>query len=90
MHGTGLTGGGGLQHRDFHIAHGQPLQPWPAPGDTIGGQRAERTQDVGHPSAPRRADGEDPDIAGIVPGPQPHPFLEDDELLEDEQEQDPS
>ena len=26
-------------------------------------------------------DGEDPDIAGIVPGPQPHPFLEPDEEL---------
>jgi hypothetical protein len=24
--------------------------------------------------------GVDPDIADIVPGPQPHPFLEDDEL----------
>lgn len=27
------------------------------------------------------ADGEDPDIAGIVPGPQPHPYLEPDEEL---------
>ncbi len=27
-----------------------------------------------------RPEGEDPDIAGIVPGPQPHPFLTDDEL----------
>ena len=29
-----------------------------------------------------RQDGVDPDIADIVPGPQPHPFLEDDELDE--------
>lgn len=29
-----------------------------------------------------RPDGVDPDIADIVPGPQPHPFLEDDELVE--------
>lgn len=27
-----------------------------------------------------RPEGEDPDIAGIVPGPQPHPFLTDEEL----------
>ncbi len=26
---------------------------------------------------PQGADGEDPDIAGIVPGPQPHPFLDE-------------
>ena len=31
--------------------------------------------------------GEDPDIAGIVPGPQPNPWG-DDELPEDEQEDD--
>ena len=31
---------------------------------------------------PRRADGVDPDIADIVPGPQPHPFLDDEELEE--------
>ena len=29
-----------------------------------------------------RPEGEDPDIAGIVPGPQPHPFLTDEELNE--------
>ena len=29
---------------------------------------------------PRSVDGEDPDLAGIVLGPQPHPFLEPDEL----------
>ena len=28
-----------------------------------------------------RAEGIDPDIADIVPGPQPHPFLEPDEEL---------
>ena len=38
-------------------------------------------------TGPRRADGVDPDIADIVPGPQPHPFLDEDELLEEEQEQ---
>ncbi len=31
-------------------------------------------------------EGEDPDIAGIVPGPQPHPFLEADELTPEEEE----
>lgn len=30
-----------------------------------------------------RGEGEDPDIAGIVPGPQPHPFLTDEELNEE-------
>jgi hypothetical protein len=30
-----------------------------------------------------RGPGEDPDIAGIVPGPQPHPFAEE---LEEEKE----
>ena len=25
------------------------------------------------------ADGEDPDLAGIVPGPQPHPYLDPEE-----------
>ena len=29
---------------------------------------------------PEGVEGEDPDIAGIVPGPQPHPFLEDEEI----------
>ena len=29
-----------------------------------------------------RSDGIDPDIADIVPGPQPHPFLDDEELEE--------
>jgi hypothetical protein len=35
-------------------------------------------------AGPRSGD-EDPDIAGIVPGPQPHPFLEDE--LNQEQEE---
>ena len=30
--------------------------------------------------APTRADGVDPDIADIKLGPQPHPFLDDDEI----------
>lgn len=32
-------------------------------------------------SAPRRPDGEDPDIAGIVPGPQPSPWGDEDEQV---------
>ena len=31
-----------------------------------------------------RPDGIDPDIADIVPGPQPHPFLTDEELEEEQ------
>jgi hypothetical protein len=31
-------------------------------------------------NAPRREDGEDPDIAGIIPGPQPSPWGDDEEL----------
>ena len=41
-------------------------------------RREERRQDGGDDRpAP---DGIDPDIAHIQPGPQPHPFLDDDEL----------
>lgn len=45
-------------------------------------QKAARRQDAKErrDNAPDRADGVDPDIAGIVPGPQPHPFLDEDEL----------
>ncbi len=39
------------------------------------------------PDMPRQ-DGVDPDIADIVPGPQPHPFLEDDELTDVKEEED--
>ena len=47
-------------------------------------QKAARRQDAkDRKDAPNRADGIDPDIAGIVPGPQPHPFLDDDELEEE-------
>jgi hypothetical protein len=35
---------------------------------------------------PRSADGEDPDLAGIVLGPQPHPFLDPDELTDADEE----
>ncbi|MGH9347475.1 MAG: hypothetical protein ACRD26_09445 [Vicinamibacterales bacterium] len=44
--------------------------------------KAARRQDAKErkDSSPGRADGIDPDIAGIVPGPQPHPFLDEDEL----------
>ena len=47
-------------------------------------QKAARRQDAKERKdhAPNRADGVDPDIADIVPGPQPHPFLEPDELDE--------
>src|SRR4051812_49801429 len=31
-------------------------------------------------TGPRGPGDEDPDIAGIVPGPQPHPFLDDEEV----------
>ena len=45
-------------------------------------QKAARRQDAKERQGSRgdRADGIDPDIADIVPGPQPHPFLDDDEL----------
>jgi hypothetical protein len=33
---------------------------------------------------PRRSDGEDPDIAGIIPGPQPSPW-NDEDLTENEE-----
>ena len=48
-------------------------------------QKAARRQDAKErrESTPGRADGIDPDIADIVPGPQPHPFLDDDELESD-------
>ena len=48
-------------------------------------QKAARRQDAKErkDSSPNRADGIDPDIAGIVPGPQPHPFLDDEELEEE-------
>ncbi len=35
------------------------------------------------------AEGEDPDIAGIVPGPQPHPFADEIEPEEGEGEETP-
>jgi hypothetical protein len=36
-----------------------------------------------------REDGIDPDIADIVPGPQPHPFLDDEELNAPDEEDEP-
>jgi hypothetical protein len=46
-------------------------------------QKAAKRQDAKERKDERgpMGDGEDPDIAGIVPGPQPHPFLEPDEEL---------
>lgn len=38
-------------------------------------------------STPGGADGEDPDIAGIIPGPQPRPWEDEDEIVEDEADQ---
>jgi hypothetical protein len=45
-------------------------------------QKAARRQDAKErkDSSPGRPDGVDPDIADIVPGPQPHPFLDEEEL----------
>lgn len=44
-------------------------------------QKAARRQDAKERQGTRdRRDGVDPDIADIVPGPQPHPFLDDEEL----------
>ena len=48
-----------------------------------GEQKAAKGQDAkDRPGGRDRADGVDPDIADIVPGPQPHPYLDDDELGE--------
>lgn len=49
--------------------------------------KAAKRQDLKErkPSTPRQ-DGIDPDIADIVPGPQPHPFLDDEELEEQEEQ----
>jgi hypothetical protein len=44
-----------------------------------------KTRKVNTPGAP---DGEDPDIAGIVPGPQPSPWGEEDEIEPQEEEKD--
>lgn len=41
---------------------------------------ARRKEQAGAPR-PSRDDGVDPDIADIVPGPQPHPFLDPDEEI---------
>ncbi len=45
-------------------------------------RREQRAAEKG--TRPAGAEGEDPDIAGIVPGPQPHPFA--DELQDEEEE----
>ena len=47
---------------------------------------ARRADTKDHKTSAPRQDGVDPDIADIVPGPQPHPFLDDDELAEGEEE----
>ena len=43
-------------------------------------QRRQLSKDRRTPGGPN-TDGVDPDIADIVPGPQPHPFLDPDEEL---------
>ena len=44
--------------------------------------KATRRQDAKEQkNQPRSADGEDPDIAGITLGPQPHPYLDPDEEI---------
>jgi hypothetical protein len=37
-------------------------------------KEARRAEKARQPARPAAADGEDPDIAGIVPGPQPSPW----------------
>jgi len=52
-------------------------------------QKATRRQDAKDrrdQRGPGAAEGEDPDIAGIVLGPQPHPYLEPDELDPEEEQ----
>lgn len=45
-------------------------------------RREQRAAEKG--TRPEGVEGEDPDIAGIVPGPQPHPFLSEDEIEPEE------
>lgn len=40
-------------------------------------KEARRAEKARQPARPTPADGEDPDIAGIVPGPQPSPWDDD-------------
>ena len=47
-------------------------------------RREQRAAEKG--ARPEGIEGEDPDIAGIVPGPQPHPFLDE---LEPEENEEP-
>ena len=46
-------------------------------------QKAAKRQDAKERQNDRgpAENGEDPDLAGIVPGPQPHPYLDPDEEL---------
>ena len=44
-----------------------------------------REQRAAEKEARPLVDGEDPDLAGIVPGPQPHPFLPEEELEPEEE-----
>jgi hypothetical protein len=51
-------------------------------------QKAARRLEAKHRkvSTPDHASGEDPDIAGIVPGPQPSPWGDEEEIKEEEKE----
>lgn len=46
-------------------------------------RREQRAAEKGQ--RPEGIEGEDPDIAGIVPGPQPHPFLGEDEVADEDE-----
>jgi hypothetical protein len=48
---------------------------------------ARRVEQSSIPRTERTPEGEDPDIAGIVLGPQPHPFLTDEELNDEPAEE---
>jgi hypothetical protein len=53
-------------------------------------QKEVRRQEVRGRKIPGAADssGEDPDIAGIIPGPQPSPWGDDDDVVEQEDSDD--
>ena len=50
-------------------------------------QRRDEKKQRRNESGPGDSGGVDPDIAGIVPGPQPNPWLDEDEAAETEEEE---
>ena len=50
-------------------------------------QKAERRLEAKTNKQPRQAGDEDPDIAGIIPGPQPSPWGEEFDLPEEEEKE---